>query len=180
MADKCPSCGNHALNRFAVAGAPMDECEMCGEIFGPADLVELVELQREADALGASPESYPLARFFQDQPFVKVLGDSNGDPVTGKLPSVTFSVINRKLDVIENLGQTLRLIRDKLECRWIIEYIFDFEPAFELHAARAVSNPKEQVEPARRDMAVIWRALRQYSGLGWWRRPSGRLEAPRR
>ncbi|MCC6574189.1 MAG: hypothetical protein IT462_10400 [Planctomycetes bacterium] len=180
MADKCPSCGNHALNRISLAGGALDECEMCGELFGPADLVELAMLQREADELGASIESYPLARFLHDQPGVKVIADSNGDPVTGKLPFVSFALTDRRLDIVENLGKTLRLLRDNLECRWIIEYTFDFEPAFELHAARAVSNPKEQVDPARRDMSLIWRALRQYSGFGWWRRPSGRIEAPRR
>lgn len=180
MPERCPSCGNHALTRLAVAGAALDECEMCGELFGPADIIELLELQREAENLGCSPDSYPLARFLQDQPGVKVLADFGGSVHGGKLPFVSFELTDRRITQVENLGQTLSLLRNKLECRWTIEYAYEFQPGFELRPARDGREAGAQVEAARRDLGVIWRALRQYSGLGWWRRPSGRLPAQRR
>lgn len=172
MATVCEECGNHSLTRRLMAGVAVEECEMCGHLAGPSEVIELIELQREAEELGASPDSYPLAQFIEKLPGVRVLGDSGGDDFAGTTPHVSFELSDHRTVQLENIAQSLRLMRDELECHWMIEFTYDFQLGFELKVRRdesKKSSPRE-LDAARRDMALLWRRLRNYTGLGWWRR----------
>jgi hypothetical protein len=168
-AEPCDVCGNHAVVVRSVQGEPVRECEFCGHMEGPADLVELLELQREADGLGVSIDSYPLAQFIEDLPGVRILGDSGGDRRRGAMPFVAFELADHRTWQLENLGQSLRLMRGELECEWSIEFTFDFQLGFELRPRKSGNQTTEQVEAARRDMIKIWRRLQTYAGLSWWK-----------
>lgn len=172
MAGVCEECGNHTMTRKLMAGVAVEECEMCGHLVGPSELVELAELQREAEELGASPDSYPLAQFIERLPGVRVLGDSGGDEFSGAMPHVSFELSDHRTVQLENLAQALRLMRDELECRWMIEFTYDFQLGFELKVRRdeAQKAAPREIDAARRDMALLWRRLHTFTGLGWWRR----------
>lgn len=170
--ETCDACGNHAVVVRMVEGDPIRECEFCGHLEGPADLIELLELQREADGLGVSIDSYPLAQFIEKLPNVRILADSGGDRRRGTMPFVAFELSDRRTSQLENLGQAMRLMRGELEREWAIEYTFEFQLAFELHPRHdgQVVHKPEQVEAARRDLTRIWRRLQGYSALSWWKR----------
>lgn len=169
----CEECGNHGVTRRLVAGAAVDECELCGHLAGSPDVIELLELQREAEELGCSAESFPLARFIEDLPGVRVLSDSGGDEIAGTMPYVSFELSDHRTVQLENLAQALRLMRDELEARWMLEFTYDFQLGFELKARRdneTVRATPAEVDAARRDMSLMWRRLQVFSGLGWWKR----------
>jgi hypothetical protein len=165
----CSVCGNHAVVTRRVEGEIVRDCEFCGHLEGPPDIVELMELQREADGLGVSIDSYPLVQFIEKLPGVRVQGDSGGDRQRGSMPFVAFELTNHRTWQLENIGQGLRLMRGELELEWTIEFTFDFHLGFELRARTLGSQPPERVEAARRDMNRIWRRLQAFSALGWWR-----------
>jgi hypothetical protein len=170
--EPCDACGNHAVEVRLIQGDPVRECGFCGHLEGPADLIELLELQREADGLGVSIDSYPLAQFIERLPNVKILGDSGGDKRRGTMPYIAFELSDRRTWQLENLGQAMRLMRGELELEWSIEFTFEFQLAFELHPrhdGKSIHQP-EEVESARRDLQRIWRNLQAYTGLSWWKR----------
>lgn len=172
MTSVCEECGNHALTKKLMAGASVEECELCGHLNGPAEIIELIELQREAEELGASPDSYPLAQFIEKLPGVRVLGDNGGDDFAGTMPHVSFELSDHRTVQLENIAQALRLMRDELECHWMLEFTYDFQLGYELKVRRdeeRKATPKE-IDAARRDMALLWRRLQTYTGLGWWKR----------
>lgn len=159
------------MAELVVAGSKVLECEICGHVVGPGDLVELLALQRDAEDLGCSPHSYPLASFIESLPGVKLLGDSGGKPSRKSLPFVSFELSDHRTWQLENLGQALRLVRDELHFEWTLEFTFDFQLGFELHPR---NDPKTHddadcVAKAREDMTVIWRRLQGYAGLSWWK-----------
>ena len=169
----CDECGNHGVTRKLMAGTAVGECALCGHLAGPAEIVELIELQREAEELGCSPDSYPLAQFIEKLPSVRVLSDSGGDEYQGAMPHVSFELSDHRTVQLENLAQALRLMRDELECQWKLEFTFDFQLGFELGVKReseASPPTAAEIEAARRDLALLWRRLQTFSGLGWWKR----------
>jgi hypothetical protein len=167
----CDVCGNHAVVVRNLQGEPVRECEYCGHMEGPPDLIELLELQNEADGLGVSIDAYPLAQFIEKLPGVRIIGDSGGDRRRGTLPFVAFELADHKTWQLENLGQALRLMRGELEREWTIEFTYEFQLAFELHPQRngKPQHTEEEIESARRDMIKIWRRLQTYTGLTWWK-----------
>jgi hypothetical protein len=169
-AEICEVCGNHAVLPRRVQDALIRECEFCGHLEGPADLVELLELQREADAIGCDENSFPLARFIDELPGVKLIGDSGGDLRKGTMPFVAFELADRRTGQLENLGQAMRLMRHELSREWMIEFTFDYQLGFELKPRPAPAKPDPaDVTAAREDMLLIWRKLRGYSVLSWWK-----------
>ncbi|MBE7492285.1 MAG: hypothetical protein HS108_11085 [Planctomycetes bacterium] len=169
--EQCQVCGNHALVPRRVTDAVVRECEFCGHIEGPSELVELLELQREAEELGCSEYSYPLARFIDELPGVKLLGDSGGNRKLGTMPFVAFELSDHRTWQLENLGQALRLMREELSREWMIEFTFDYQLGFELRTrpdGRKTHDPDE-IEAARRDLLHMWRRLRGYTALAWWK-----------
>ena len=175
MDDACEICGNHTLTGRHIGGAQVDECETCGHISGPADVVELLELQREAEDMGCSRWSYPLAQFVDALPGIRLLGDSGGDTGLGTMPFVAFEATDHRTTQLENLGQALRLMRNELEFSWIIEFTYDFQMGFELRTARdgKKTHTPEQIAAARADLLLMWRRLQGYTGLAWWETPEG-------
>jgi hypothetical protein len=167
--DACIVCGNHAVVARRVDGDIVRECEYCGHIEGPPHVVELLELQNEADGLGVSIDSYPLVQFIERMPGVRVLGDSGGDRKRGALPFVAFELSNHRTWQLENIGQSLRLMRGELELDWTIEFTFEFHLGFELRPRVSGPQTTAHVESARRDLNRIWRRLQTYSALAWWR-----------
>jgi len=168
--ETCTVCGNHSVATRRIDGDLVRECEFCGHIEGPADIVELLELQREADGLGVSIDSYPLVHFIESLPGVRVLGDSGGDRTRGAMPFVAFELSNHRTGQLENIGQSLRIMRGDLELEWVIEFTFDFHLGFELRPRANGPQTSKEVETARRDMNRIWRRLQSYSTLAWWKR----------
>lgn len=167
----CEECGNHAVVDRFVGGDIVRECEFCGHLEGQTETVELLELQREAEARGSNPYSYPLAQFIDDMPGVKLLGDSGGDPKKGLMPFVAFELADHRTRQLENLGQGLRLLRGELKHRWVIEFTFEFQLGFELRVRGEEGNfSLLDVETAREDLLLIWRRLQGYRSLGWWKR----------
>ncbi|HRJ77870.1 MAG TPA: hypothetical protein PLF37_05090, partial [Planctomycetota bacterium] len=106
-------------------------------------------------------------------PGVRVLSDSGGDEIAGTMPYVSFELSDHRTVQLENLAQALRLMRDELEARWMLEFTYDFQLGFELKARRdneTVRATPAEVDAARRDMSLMWRRLQVFSGLGWWKR----------
>lgn len=168
--EDCVVCGNHAVASSLVDGDIVKECEVCGHLDGTPDVVELLELQREADGLGVSVHSFPLAQFIDNLPGMKLQGDSGGERSTGNLPFIAFELVDHRSYQLENIGQSLRLIRGELECAWKIEFTFEYELGFELRPRIDKSmSASEQVEAARRDMTKLWRRLQAFKGLAWWK-----------
>lgn len=167
--EDCVVCGNHAVATSMVDGEIVKECEVCGNLSGDPDTVELVELQREAEGLGVSVHSFPLAQFIDNLPGVKLQGDSGGERSKGKLPFIAFELTDHRTFQLENLGQALRLMRAELECDWKIEFTFEYELGFELRPRTTDKPGLEQVEAARRDLNRIWRRLQGFKGLAWWK-----------
>jgi hypothetical protein len=168
--ETCDNCGNHAVLTSLVEGEVIKECEFCGHLFGPPEITELMQLQREADGLGVSIHSFPLAQLIDRLPGVRLQGDSGGKRSTGQLPFVAFELTDHKTYQLENLGQSLRLMRGELKCRWRIEFTFEYELGFELSPRAEAGEPKaRQVEDAREDLIHIWRRLQAYQGLAWWK-----------
>lgn len=167
----CAACGNHAVATRTIEGEPVKECEICGHLEGDPDLVELVNLQREADGLGVSIHTYPLAQFIDRLPGVKLQGDSGGTRDEGRLPFIAFELTDHRTRQLENLGQGLRLMRHELECEWKIEFTFEFELGFELSPRRGTRGEPGAavVEAARRDLILMWRRMESYRGLAWWK-----------
>src|SRR5690606_38000 len=111
LSEICDVCGNHAVVVRQVQAEPVRECEFCGHMEGPPDLIELLELQNEADGLGVSIDAYPLAQFIEKLPGVRILGDSGGDRRRGTMPFIAFELADHRTWQLENLGQALRLMR---------------------------------------------------------------------
>ncbi|MBP9890858.1 MAG: hypothetical protein KBG84_03045 [Planctomycetes bacterium] len=172
MATVCEECGNHGMTRKLMAGIAVEECEVCGHLAGPSEVIELMELQREAEELGASPDSYPLAQFIEKLPGVRVLGDSGGDEFAGTMPHVSFELSDHRTVQLENIAQALRLMRDELECHWMLEFTYDFQLGYELKVRRdeARKATPTEIDAARRDFGLMWRRLQNFTGLGWWKR----------
>lgn len=171
VVERCEVCGNHAVVPRRVSDALIRECEFCGNMDGPSELIELLELQRQADELGCSEFSYPLAQFVDGLPGVKLLGDSGGNRKLGTMPYVAFELTDHRTWQLENLGQALRLMREELSREWMIEFTFDYQLGFELRTrpdGRKTHDPDE-IEAARRDMLQMWRKLKGYSALSWWK-----------
>ena len=167
--EDCILCGNHAVATSVVDGEIIKECEVCGDLKGPPEVIELMELQREAEGLGVSPYSFPLAQFVDNLPGVKLQGDSGGEPIEGRLPFIAFELTDHRMGQLENIGQGLRLLRGELECEWKIEFTFDYELGFELRPRSGDKPAAPAVEAARRDLIHIWRRLQVFKGLGWWK-----------
>lgn len=167
--EHCEVCGNHAVATLRADGDLYKECEVCGNLSGPADVIDLVELQREADGLGVSIHSFPLAQFIDSLPGLKLQGDSGGDREKGRLPFVAFEATDHRTYQLENLGQALRLLRAELQCQWCIEFTFEYELGFELKPRAAAAIDARQVETARADMIKLWRKLQSFKGLAWWK-----------
>lgn len=167
----CQVCGNHAVVPRRVTDAVVRECEFCGNLEGPAELIELLELQRQAEELGCSEYSYPLAQFIDGLPGVKLLGDSGGNRKLGTMPFIAFELSDHRTWQLENLGQALRLMREELSREWVIEFTFDYQLGFELRTrpdGRKTHDPDE-IESARRDLLHMWRKLQGFTGLSWWK-----------
>lgn len=168
--EECEICGNHAVVSSFIEGEVIKECEVCGALSGPAEITDLVQLQREAEGLGVSIHSFPLAQLVDNLPGVKLQGDSGGERATGRMPFIAFELTDHKTYQLENLGQALRLMRSELNCRWKIEFTFEYEMGFELTALRDPHKPaSDQVEDARADLIHIWRRLIAFQGLAWWK-----------
>jgi hypothetical protein len=168
--EDCETCGNHAVISTLVDGEVVKECEVCGALDGPPDVIDLVQLQREADGLGVSIHSFPLAHLIDNLPGVRLQGDSGGERSGGRMPFVAFELTDHRTWQLENLGQSLRLMRGELLCKWKIEFTFEYELGFELRPRVKDDHPKAaQVEDARADMLHIWRRLQAFQGLGWWK-----------
>lgn len=165
----CPACGNHAVATAHVEGEIVKECEICGNVEGPPDTVELIQLQRESDGLGVSKHSYPLAQFVDALPGVKLQGDSGGDREAGRMPFIAFELTDHRTWQLENIGQGLRLLRGELEREWSIEFTFEYELGFELRPRTVGPVTESDVISARRDLILIWRRMQGYKGLGWWK-----------
>lgn len=167
----CEVCGNHAVAPRRVADAVVRECEFCGNLEGPPDLIELLELQRQAEELGCSEHSFPLAHFIDNLPGVKLLGDSGGNRQLGTMPFVAFELTDHRTWQLENLGQALRLMREELAREWIIEFTFDYQLGFELRTRPdgRKSHDPDEIEAARRDMLHMWRKLQGFAALKWWK-----------
>jgi hypothetical protein len=165
--EECLACGNHAVATVMVDGEIVKECEFCGELRGTPEVIELMELQREAEGLGVSIHTFPLAQFIDNLPGVKLQGDGGGDEARGLLPFIAFELVDHRTGQLENIGQGLRLLRAELECEWKIEFTFEYEMGFELRP-RGTGKP-DQVDAARRDLLHIWRKLQTFKGLGWWK-----------
>jgi hypothetical protein len=168
--EDCIVCGNHAVTTSIVDGEIIKECEVCGDLKGTPAVIELMELQREAEGLGVSIYTFPLAQFIDSLPGVKLQGDSGGDKAKGQLPFIAFELTDHRTGQLENIGQGLRLLRGEFECEWKIEFTFEYELGFELRPRASANKPKvELVEAARRDLIHIWRKLQAFKGLGWWK-----------
>ncbi|MEZ5991318.1 MAG: hypothetical protein R3E76_03095 [Planctomycetota bacterium] len=168
--EDCEICGNHAVATTMVDGDVVKECEVCGNLSGSPDTTELILLQREADGLGVSIHSFPLAHLVDNLPGVKLQGDSGGEKATGRMPFIAFELTDHRTWQLENLGQSLRLMRSELLCEWKIEFTFEYELGFELRPRGSEDKPRAaQVEDARADMLHIWRRLQAFQGLGWWK-----------
>ena len=167
--EDCEICGNHAVASTLVDGEVVKECEVCGNLSGPPEVTDLIQLQREADGLGVSIHSFPLAHLVDRLPGVKLQGDSGGDRSAGTMPFIAFELTDHRTWQLENLGQSLRLMRSELLCEWKIEFTFEYELGFELRPRVKDDRPRAaQVEDARNDMLHIWRRLQAFQGLGWW------------
>ena len=168
--EDCEICGNHAVVSSFIEGEVVKECEVCGALSGQAEITDLVQLQREADGLGVSIHSFPLAQLIDSLPGVRLQGDSGGERATGRMPFIAFELTDHKTHQLENLGQALRVLRGELKCRWKIEFTFEYEMGFELSAVLQPDKPSgEQVEEARADLIHIWRKLLAFQGLAWWK-----------
>ena len=167
----CEVCGNHAVIDRKVAEAYIRECEFCGNLTGPADVIELMELQREANRMGVSEFSYPLAQFVDKLPGVKLTGDSGGDLNLGTMPFVGFELSDHRTWQLENIGQGLRLIRNELRRDWVLEFTYDFQLGFELHtrADGRAQHTAAEIDDAQTDLVTIWRKLQAFQGLSWWK-----------
>ena len=170
--DACDACGNHVLEARRVLDATVHECELCGHLHGPAEVLELLELQREAEALGCSEFSFPLARFLDRLPGVKLLGDSGGSEKLGTMPYLAFELSDHRTWQLENLGQALRLMRGELERDWMIEFSFEYQLGFELRTRGdgKAGHTQVEIDAARRDLLRLWRRLQGYQTLSWWKR----------
>ncbi|MDC1142303.1 hypothetical protein OAU50_04370 [Planctomycetota bacterium] len=167
----CEVCGNHAVIDRKVEEAFLRECEFCGNLTGPSDVVELLELQREADRMGVSEYSYPLAQFVEQLPGVRLTGDSGGDIDLATMPYVGFELSDHRTWQLENIGQGMRLMRTELRREWVLEFTYDFQLGFELHT-RADGRTKHtatEIEDAQADLVMIWRRLQAFKGLSWWK-----------
>ncbi|MBZ0136043.1 MAG: hypothetical protein K8I27_06685 [Planctomycetes bacterium] len=167
--EDCEICGNHAVVSTLVEGEVVKECEVCGALAGPADITDLVQLQREAEGLGVSIHSFPLAQLIDSLPGVRLQGDSGGEKSSGRMPFIAFELTDHKTHQLENLGQALRVMRGELQCRWKIEFTFEYEMGFELSAVADDTPNSERVENARADLIHIWRKLLGFQGLAWWK-----------
>lgn len=167
--EECLACGNHAVATQVVDGEIVKECEFCGELRGAPEVIELMELQREADGLGVSIDTFPLAQFLDNLPGVRLQGDSGGDSAKGQLPFIAFELTDHRTGQLENIAQGLRLLRGEIECEWKIEFTFEYELGFELRPRTSEKPKADQVEAARRDLIHIWRRLQTFKGLAWWK-----------
>ena len=168
--EDCEICGNHAVVSTLIEGEIVKECEVCGALSGPSEITDLVQLQREADGLGVSIHSFPLAQLIDKLPGVRLQGDSGGERSSGRMPFIAFELPDHKTYQLENLGQALRLMRGELQCRWKIEFTFEYEMGYELSAVpEGDSGQGSQVDAARADLIHIWRRLVAFQGLAWWK-----------
>lgn len=168
--EDCEICGNHAVLTSLIEGEVIKECEVCGALSGSPEVTELVQLQREAEGLGVSIHSFPLAQLIDHLPGVRLQGDSGGERSTGRMPFIAFELTDHRTTQLENLGQALRLMRGELKRRWKIEFTFEYELGFELSAVPDQhAAPSANVEAAREDLIHIWRRLQGFQGLAWWK-----------
>lgn len=169
--DECPECGNRDMRVIVAAGAPIQECGLCGARFGDRIAIERLDDAEEARRRGVDVDVWPLVRAFDRVPGLQVREASGGDDERGTLPFVHLGATSPgALVQLENLTKSLLLGAGSLRRHWILEVEYRRSLVFALkprHTGGPV--PPEQVRDARLDLDVLRRHLERDVKLQWWR-----------
>lgn len=169
----CMDCGNYGVVRKIYDGQPIDECEICGAMYGSPDIIEQIENDRDAKALGVNEVIFPLVRELDDIRGVRCYESHGGEPLLKTPPFVKFRIgTANAIDILESLMNSLTLSNRLCFGHWHIEVILPANQiAFELRP-KLPGNPEMHEifsERTRDDVAIIAKNLHVHKNLKWWK-----------
>jgi len=169
---ECDSCGSFNVSRREIEGHLLFECNLCGELSGDDDAVELIDELRLGRARGLDDEVVPLVSVLESTGAFRLVHASIGWKEKGEAPSVIFATTHSKLRAVERLLRSIELANRETRMRWMIELALQQTVVFILRP-RFYKPPHEitsgEIEDARRDLGTLGKCLRRDVSLSWWR-----------
>lgn len=169
----CDECGNPGVQRRVVGGIPVDECTYCGAIFGDPDAVERLELEREAEALGEDPRTYPLCKVLDES----IKGLRTHDGHAGSISRELLPIVKFRLSgdanvmrILDRLLTSLALCNRKTKANWHIELDLERTVVFELKPRKPAGSPLDAafIRKCRDDLRILTEMIKNHTLLTWW------------
>lgn len=168
---ECDSCGSRNVTRTEIEGHLLQECRLCGELFGDDDAIALIEELREGRARGLDDEVIPLVSVLESSHAFRLVHASIGWAEKGEAPSILFAA-TRSLKDVEKLLRSIELANRETHLRWLVELtlqqtvVFVLRPRF-FKPPREIT--REEIRWAREDLGRLAQRLRRDMALSWWR-----------
>ena len=171
----CEECGNRGVTRNVYNDQPIDECELCGALYGDADLIERIETDREADSMGIDRGIYPLVEELNAIKGVRCFDSSEGDVEMGVPPFVKMHITDQAaVAILGALLTSLSLSTSarQIHAHWHIEVILDKGIiGFSMRPRRPHETARQTgwIEVARQDLEQLTHQLAAHKRLAWWK-----------
>lgn len=172
IGDYCMECGAQAVVRKLLDGQPIDECELCGALFGNPDAIQHIEDQRDANTLGIDPIIFPLVRELDAIRGVRCFESHGGEPVMKTPPFVKFRIgVAEAMSILESIVTSLALSNMQTFGNWHLEVISAGQVGFELRPKLPANPEMHEVfsDRTRDDVPILAKNLSNHKKLRWWR-----------
>ncbi|MGE0431939.1 MAG: hypothetical protein AB7N65_22825 [Vicinamibacterales bacterium] len=170
----CEECGNRGVVRKVYDGQPIDECDLCGALYGEPDLIDKIETDREADSLGIDRGIYPLVEELNHIKGVRCYDSSEGDVELGIPPFVKMHITDQAaVPILGALMTSLSLSSRAMAGHWHIEVLHENGIiGFSLRPRRPPDESARRhgwIETARGDLIPLVKQLASHKRLAWWK-----------
>lgn len=167
---KCEECGNHTLDGTVVEGLDVLQCSMCGALSGDDDVINRIELIRDARDAGIDIEVYPLVQALNAIKGVRCRDASGGDDFTRIPPFVRFGIGDNRVKHLEHIATSLELMRRELSHSWRMHVelardglCFELAPQIDLQSLDPIT-----INELQSDLAQMAVNIKRDQDLSWW------------
>jgi len=169
---ECDVCGSRNVRRRTIEGFLLEECGLCGNLQGDDEAVARIEELRAGRERGLEDDVTPLVAALEGAEVFKVVQASAGEPRRNESPYVFFTLTKNDTTYIEKLLRSLELANRETRLRWLVELSLQHGVVYILRP-RFWKSPSdlapEDIEAARKDLAILARRLRRDVSLSWWK-----------
>jgi hypothetical protein len=169
---RCDECGSNSVESVLVEGQRVQECALCGALYGDADKIERIDQIRESRDRGIDAGIYPLVKAIDGIPGARVFQSVEADPAGRVLPLILFHV-DLGTNALELFMSSFTSARRLLKARWVVEVDQTRDLHFELKphlppGELVVDLPPLRIREIAEDTATLAQALRRDQSLSWW------------